>query len=388
MGLPFDAVVFGSKEWTSHRQRCHWVVEELAALGASVLFVENLGIRSPGARDARRVVTKLRHWMATSAWPDWAPAHPGVVVDAPIVLPVQQRTLLRRPTAAVLTRRLQRRLTTDRDLVVWTYLPLPVVRDVKARLGASLLVYDWADDSAAHALTRSAAHRRRLATWEDEMAAEADVTYFSSGELLRRRGGVCRRAVLIPHGVRQAPAGTGRVPPAAAALPSPRVGFVGSITEFTDLELLAATAEARPDWSFVLAGPARVSLRRFRSLANVTVTGELSHDDVIALLGTLDATVVPYRLTAATEVSSPLKVREYIAHGLPVVSVDIPEVRDVPGVTVASGADEFVAALDRVLSTGRSAPGTLMPSETWSERVGAMVDVVVATLDERAAGYA
>jgi len=59
---------------------------------------------------------------------------------------------------------------TDRGLLV------PVIRDVAQSLGAALVVYDWADDAAAHALTRSSRHRRRLARWEDEMAAAAEPT--------------------------------------------------------------------------------------------------------------------------------------------------------------------------------------------------------------------
>ena len=59
MGLPFDVVAFAGKDWDSHRQRPHWIADELAQRGAEVLFVENLGVRTPRVRDASRVVVKL-----------------------------------------------------------------------------------------------------------------------------------------------------------------------------------------------------------------------------------------------------------------------------------------------------------------------------------------
>jgi hypothetical protein len=64
-------------------------------------------------------------------------------------------------------------------------------------------------------------------------------------------------------------------------------------------------------------------------------------------------------------------VHEYLAHGLPVVSVDIPEVRNLaPDVELAHNHAEFLAALDRAVTRGkRPAP----PSSTWSERVDDMV---------------
>jgi glycosyltransferase involved in cell wall biosynthesis len=380
MGVPFDVLAFASKEWDSHRQRPHWIADELAGRGANVLFVENLGVRMPRTRDARHVIVKLRHWARTTARARPVAVQSNLSVDAPLVIPFQQWMPARKVAAALLTRRLRRRLTRDRPLVVWTYLPMPVIRDVAQRLGAALVVYDWADDAAAHALTPSPRHRQRLARWEDEMARAADLTFFSGAELLRRRGAVSRQARLIPHGVAKR-TGDGAAPPALAGLPAPRVGYLGTITEFTDLELLHALASARPEWSFVLAGPSRVRAQALRALPNVTFTGELPHGDALCLLDSLDAAVIPYRVNAATEAASPVKVREYLAAGLPVVSVDIPEVRHLaPDVVVASDAASFLAALDIAVRRGRIPTQGTDGEDTWSDRVDQMVDCILEAL--------
>jgi glycosyltransferase involved in cell wall biosynthesis len=260
---------------------------------------------------------------------------------------------------------------------------MPVIRDVTRRLDAALLVYDWADDASAHVLTRSGAHRRRLAGWEDEMAAAADVTFLSSAELMRRRGAVCRHAVLMPHGAPVVPADA-EPPPAQRRehLGKPRIGFVGSITEFTDLPLVEGLARARPDWSFVLVGPARVSVKALASLPNVTLVGAVPHPEVLALLPSLDAAIIPYHVTPATEAASPVKVHEYLAFGLPVVSVDIPEVRDLePGVAVATGTEGFLAALDDAVCRGRQPPATGGQRASWAEQVETMAAHVTLALE-------
>ena len=68
----------------------------------------------------------------------------------------------------------------------------------------------------------------------------------------------------------------GEIPLALAGLPRPRVGFVGSITEFTNLELLASLARARPAWSFVLAFGAMVmTVRESRGLRSAEQQSQL-----------------------------------------------------------------------------------------------------------------
>lgn len=380
MGLPFDVVCFAGKNWTSHRQRSHWVADVLATQGAHVVFVENLGTRMPRLDEAAVVAGKVGGWARTSTAPRPRRVERKVTVDSPLVLPLQHLRIIRSLSAYSLARRMRRRVGGERPLVVWTYLPMPVIRDVAGRLGAAALVYDWADDAAAHVRTRNEAHRLRIAGWENEMAGAADVAFFSSAELLRRRGEVARNPVLVPHGVQRRRAGS-RVPALLADLPRPRVGFVGSITEFTDLALIAELARSRPAWSFVLVGPAGVRVDELRSLPNVLMTGKVAHDDVLDLLPGLDAAVVPYRITPAIEVASPLKIHEYLDSGLPVVSVDIPEVRGHgPDVELASGPQEFLAALDRAVARGRrTTEGP--PRSSWEDRVGEMVAHVLPLVD-------
>ena len=376
----FDVVCFAGKEWRSHRQRTHWIVTELADRGSHVLFVENLGTRLPHLRETRRAVAKVSRWALTSASPTEREVAPRIDVDSPLVPPFQHWRIMRRLLSAVLLRRLQRRLSwrdPDRPLVVVTYLPMPVIRDVARAIKADLLVYEWSDEASTHMIDARPAHRRRVARWEDEMRAAADLVFVASAELLRRRCADRPDAITLPHGaprVDAAPSGGQRGGPSG----HPTIGFVGSITEFTDLDLVLDLAQERPEWSFVMVGPARVSTAKLRDAGNVTFTGNVDYEAIDGYLASFDAAIIPYRITPAIEVSSPLKVHEYLAHGLPVVSVDIPEVRDLaPDVEVADGSVEFLDALDRALVRGRR---TAQPMPTWPDRVDEMVTHIRAAL--------
>jgi glycosyltransferase involved in cell wall biosynthesis len=279
---------------------------------------------------------------------------PRLTTASPVALPLQHlapvRTLARRTVSRAVRRRIGRR----RPLIVWTYLPLPVVADVADGLGADALVYEWADDASEHLLTQSTAVRRRVARWEDEMLERADLVFVSSAELLHRRGSPNPRTYVVPHGIDRGHGSPGPLPPEVTAMPRPRVGFVGSLSQWIDVELLDGLARARPDWSWILVGPRRIDLGRLTRHPNVLLVGERPHQEIPGFLAACDAALIPYKVAPATSVASPVKLREYLAHGLPVVSVDIPEVQAFSAdVEVASGVDGFIEALERAVARGK-----------------------------------
>lgn len=380
---PWTIVCFAGVDWQSHRQRPQALMASFAEQGHRVLYIDNLGTRMPRPADARRVLRRLANWLRTSRR---SPAREdrGVKVDSPVVLPLQHLTPVRWIGRVTLARRLRRRVPTTRPLVIWTYLPLPVISDVARALDADLLVYDWADDAAEHVLTRSKQHRRRISRWEDEMAGRADLLLVASAELLRRRGSPNHRTFVVPHGVQSVNDDGGPLLPIVAGSRHPRVGLIGSISEWIDIGLLDRLAEARPGWSFIMVGPIKTKVDRLRRRQNVILTGERPYEEIPTLLSSLDAAVVPYRVAPAIEAASPVKLREYLAFGLPVVSVDIPEVRPfVPPVEVASGPNEFLDALERAVVRGRRPPDYVPP--TWDDTAQEIAGLIERALAERSA---
>jgi len=364
---PWTIVCFSGVEWTSHRRRSHLLMSEFARRGHRVLYVDNLGTRLPRLRDTKRVVRRLRNWLRSSRGS--RPTSPaGIQVDSPIVPPLQNVRVVRAVARRLLVRRLRRQMPPGRPLLVWTYVPLPVVADVAEDLEADLLVYDWSDDAAEHVLTKSRRVRERIGRWEDAMATRADLLLVASAELLRRRGSSNPRTYVVPHGAQPAHGAEHAPLPEIAGLPHPRVGFVGSITEWIDLDLVNRLARARPHWSFVMVGPVKTRLGSVAKRANVVFTGERPYEEIPAYLSAFDTAIIPYRIAPAIEAASPLKLREYLVHGLPVVSVDIPEVRPFhPPVRLAASSEEFLAAIEQALQEGRREPDPGTGLWSWEE---------------------
>ena len=120
---PWDVLFFSSVDFASHAQRPQAVARELVARGARVLYVDNLGLRLPGVGDHRRVTRRLRSALAK---PDVA--NP-ITVLSPMVPPFAHWPRARRFLRDWLLARV-RLWRSDRPLVVWTYLPNPVIAEV------------------------------------------------------------------------------------------------------------------------------------------------------------------------------------------------------------------------------------------------------------------
>ena len=88
--------------------------------------------------------------------------------------------------------------------------------------------------------------------------------------------------------------------------------------------------------------------------------------------------MIPHKINELTVNMNPIKLREYLAAGLPVVATPLPEVRRYePGVRIAQGVDGWIAALEQALKD-RSAEAdqrrsALVAGEDWSVRIATIV---------------
>jgi glycosyltransferase involved in cell wall biosynthesis len=129
---------------------------------------------------------------------------------------------------------------------------------------------------------------------------------------------------------------------------------VGGLHKYLDLPLIASMARARPDWSWVLVGPAQVSLSQLAKLPNVHLLGEFPHSELAKQIECFDVGIVPYITSTFTETVVPTKINEYLAMGKPVVSTALPAVRDAYGsngtvLACEPRHDSFISAIEEAL---------------------------------------
>lgn len=392
LAFPRDVVMVSTADWDNPfwTNKQH-VAARLAAAGHRVLYVESLGMRRPvfHRRDLTRMVAR-----PFKAWVGPRRVRPCLWVMSPLALPGSG------DRAAALNRRLvgaqvaaaARRLGFEAPLA-WVYNPMAV--DWLDLLSPSAVLYHCVDELGAI----PGVSAETVAAAEERLCRRADLTAATSPRLADRLAGAAEgRICLLPNVVDYdhfAQARSTPAPAEAAALPRPRIGFVGALADYkVDFELIDAVAARRPDWHWVLVGQAgegRPDMARPACLSrpNVHAMGPRPYAELPAWLGSFDAAVLPMRRNAYTAAMFPMKFQEYLAAGLPVVSTPLPAL-EAYGALMRIGADAetFTAALADVLAGNRpdaEACDRAARAHGWEWRQAEIARCLKAAQESRAA---
>ena len=149
------------------------------------------------------------------------------------------------------------------------------------------------------------------------------------------------------------------------------IGFHGLIADWVDVELLAHVAKSFPGGSLALVGKTTTDVSRLQRLPNVHLLGRKPYAELPAYCKGFDVALNPFRINELTLNSNPLKVREYLAAGLPVVSTPVPEVVRLKHCRIASGPYEFTREVERALDDPGPSPARseLVRDESWESKV-------------------
>jgi glycosyltransferase involved in cell wall biosynthesis len=379
-----DIVCIGFSDWEMDllTNQQHLLVR--AAADNKILFVESLGLRRPqiAARDLSRIGRRLRRALHPLRTAD------GVHVLSPLVLPLHSNEPVRRLNAELLTRYV--RFGVDklamRDPLLWSFVPHAEV--LVDALAPSQVLYYIDDDHAAKAGIDAAsflAAERRFAT-------RADAILASAPELVARMQTLNSNVQYAPNvadtKLFASALAPGPIDPAVAALPQPRIVFIGAILAAKiDLELVAALARSRPAWSFAFVGPIgpgdpHTDVSALRELANVHLLGHRRYERLPDVLRGADAAIVPYLLDGEMRSVFPMKIYEYLAAGRPVISTPLDTLADVPDVLKAVDAEGFAAQIQQALDTdtpaARQGRSQRAQAHSWESRLDQIADVLAA----------
>ena len=247
--------------------------------------------------------------------------------------------------------------------ILWTSLPTAV--DMAGHLGESALMYYCGDDFSALA----GVDHQTVAKREQELIEKADLIVAASDKLVAKFPAPKTR--LLPHGVDYHRFAT----PAARAsdLPAdgkPVVGFYGSLSNWLDVDLLVAVISQLPDVHFLLIGKIETDVSRVLALPNVIHLGPRPHQQLPGYSQHWMISMLPFLDNAQIRSCNPLKLREYLATGRPVVSTPFPALMPYQDhVAVAVTAEEWIAAINAAVDVP-SAPErqALVQNHTWEAR--------------------
>jgi glycosyltransferase involved in cell wall biosynthesis len=365
-------IVCLASSWYAHPTSKQHVMRRLSAAN-QILWVNYHASRAPRLTrsDAGAIGRRLRR---VCAGPQQVA--PGIEVLSPLLLPWPANPLARRLNSATLARQIQRRLRRwpARPTQLWLF--TPDAPELISRLPLEHSLYYCVDDFAEFDGFDPALVNRL----EAETVQQVDTVVAASQTLVEKLAAQRADVHYVPHGVDAAHFGRAVDDPGLAPapdldrLPHPLFGFFGLIADHVDLELVARVAERRPKWSFVLVGQVTRDLRSCHARPNVHLVGPRAFDALPACCKAFDVGIIPFKRNALVRAVNPIKLREYLAAGLPVVSTPMAEVqRYRPGVFIGADAESFEAACVQALQARHAGAAAerqaLVAGETWEARV-------------------
>lgn len=234
--------------------------------------------------------------------------------------------------------------------LAWLYTPMAM--PLLDTLDPQLVIYDCMDELSAFMNPPAGLidHERQLLARADlvftggpglyacKRTQHANVHCFpSSVDSAHFRKALDRNIAYAPH----------------ADLPRPRLGFFGVLDERLDTTLIAAIADAHPEWTLVLVGPiAKIDPMSLPQRSNICYTGKQPYELLPAFLASWDVCLMPFAINEATRFISPTKSLEYMAAERPVVSTAVRDVMAMHADTVAIAhtVPDFIRCCEEALA--------------------------------------
>ncbi|TNE34528.1 MAG: glycosyltransferase, partial [Alphaproteobacteria bacterium] len=329
---PFDGVIcFGGVDWWYHN-RGHYDLQMMREFSARVpvLYVNSIGMRPPrvgeGAMFFRRVIRKLK-----SLKQGLVRVRPNFTVYSPATLPgggggklgswIAQKALSLQVRIAAWRCGIKRPL-------VWIACPpgamvLDKLKPVRVIYQRTDRFEDFKDVDVA-----------KIKGFDRVLKARADIVLFCSRELYEAEKDQNKGSLFVDHGVDYdlfekagiAADSRGNEPEDVRVIDRPRAGFIGGIDAHTfDPPLFTRVAGMLPEVQFIMVGACSLE-EGWCPHANVHFMGQRPYEQVASYMAACDVLMMPWNQSEWIKACNPVKMKEYLAVGRPVVSTHFPEV--------------------------------------------------------------
>jgi len=218
----------------------------------------------------------------------------------------------------------------------------------------TLIIYNPVDRYSEFSFVDSA----KIANYERYIASRADAIICTADAIRKDLEPYNSHCFTVTHGVDvnhfHSAFQNNSVPEDIKNIPSPIIGFIGGLADWVNFDLLLDVANRYPEASFVLIGktsPEVRGLEKLESQSNVHFLGYKDYKVLPDYLKQFTVCLIPYVINERLVAVDPIKLREYLALGKPVVSVDLPEVRKLQDVVyIGENNKDFVDKIGKAMT--------------------------------------
>lgn len=402
---PAGSLLVFSDDWGRHPSSCQHLVRNLLDR-YSVLWVNTIGTRAPrlDLQTLKRVTEKLHQWggrlcsgvqkadmseMSAFLECPLTQTHPQFSVINPKMWPWFGSNWDRRFNCWLLSKQLTPMIRQLPKPVIGLT-TLPITADLPAVLPVDRWVYYCVDDFSQWPGLDGSALRRM----DRDMIQRADSLVAVSEKLQSMIANEGRTASLLTHGVdvdfwngiehSASPALPAASPQnTCAGFPGPRIVFWGVIDRRMDALSLQQLSRELTTGTIILVGPQQDPDPAILSLPNVRILAPQPLSALPKIAAVADVLIMPYSDLPVTRAMQPLKLKEYLATGRPVVVNRLPSTDAWSDcLDVAETAEHFSQLVRERIVTGlqpsqRTARRRLL-QESWRSKAEVLENVLTS----------
>ena len=369
-----SSVIAFTKDW-SDVPTCTTHILRTLGKQQPVFWINSVGVRKPSMTSSRDL---KRFWRKGKAALNqhFELKENQLRVLSPFVIPMAQagwaKSFNRRMLGSAVKRELKSLPTELHETEHWAFIPSG--GDYIGAFHEKTVIYYCVDDwSNMHGVDPV-----EIVRCEKLMLQHADIVFATSRHLQDKCASQTEAPVhYMPHGVDHRLFSTALgndldIPEELHHLPRPIVGFYGNLVDRIDFKLVAKLAKAKPEWSFVMVGPVVHDLGELPTLNNVYLPGRKEHLELPAWCKGFDVAMIPYDMDNPLNMSvNPIKAREILATGTPIVATPLPELVNMSSwVKTAFSIDEWVQAIeDFLLNADAQTISDSVKADDWAARI-------------------
>jgi len=370
-------IVFG-EDWGAHPSSTQHLIKQLSH-DYDVIWINSIGLRKPKFRlsDFRRVFDKIFSRQKKSNGTQ-ADSHSNVTVIAPKVWPLATQRWAVALNCWLLKRAVLPSINSNEAPIVWTSLPSSI--SYQGCFGESLIVYYCGDDFSYLA----GVDHKLVSEFERALIEKSDHVFVASQVLVEKFNNP--KVTLLEHGVDTQLFSEEKSRAIDLPTDKPIAGFYGALAHWLDQDLLIKLALKRKDWNFVFVGQCLVDVQSLLNLPNVHWLGPRPHNALPSYSQHWQVSMLPFILNDQILACNPLKLREYMAAGTPILATSFPALKPYKNLLHSiSNVEQASKALDQVLQdTKHTERKTAVKNESWQARALVIKNVFSELQNENA----
>lgn len=367
-----DFIIFG-EDFARHPHALEHLMRPLFASNRFI-WVETIGLRSPhfSLYDLRRIGEKIKGWIFNRKTQKRNPEHIHVV--SPFMIPLNQFKIVRKFNQWSVLRSVRKVAEQLQFKDIISISSVPNAADYVGHFNEVTKIYYCVDEFSLW----PGLNYDLVSSLEKKLLTKVDFITATSDQLSQSKVLKDKTTTTITHGVDFEHFSI----PEKTTLSKVKICYFGLFDERSDQDIILKMALDHQDCEIHLFGNVVCPVSKLEKCQNITFHGSVSYAELPAKIIDMDIFFLPYTETDLTRFINPLKLKEYLCTGRPVVATPLPEVIKLKEyLSIATTPDDFSAFINLYKNKSRSFDrmkilNYIKQNETWQVKSQMMVKLI------------